>query len=362
MARSAKLALWFVSRALGLFALARWLTRGRLKIVCYHGFALGDEAEFRPQLFIKPECFEKRLATIRRYGLRVLPLEDALERLYSARLPANSLVITVDDGFHSFHRIAVPRLQHYEYPATVYVTTYYVEKSSPVFRLVVQYLFWKTRKRELRLRDVPWSPDRVVDLSDPVQMPRATWDCIDYGEQRCDESGRRRICEQLGALLELPYQQIAESRAFHLMSPDELRGLSQGGIQVELHTHRHSFPSDDEAAARGEIADNRAALRRWLPGERSHFCYPSGLWDRRQWPWLDEMEVKSSVTTLPGLNSERTPRHALRRFLDGQHVHHLEFEAALSGFSGLCRQLAAAPRSAVLALRPCAAGRTQADP
>jgi peptidoglycan/xylan/chitin deacetylase (PgdA/CDA1 family) len=355
--RSIKLTLLFVLKALGLFNLARWLTRHRLKILCYHGFALADEADFRPQLFIKPESFEQRLATIRRYGFHVVPLDEAIDRLYTTSLPENSVVLTIDDGFHSFIRIAVPLLQRYGYHATVYVTTYYVENANPIFRLVVQYMFWSTRKRELRLEGVSWSADRVVDLSDRTQSERAMWDCIDYGERRCDEAHRREICEELGALLESPYAEIVRSRILHLMSPDELRSLSGARVEVELHTHRHSFPSDDEALARREIADNRAALRRWLPGQRRHFCYPSGLWDQRQWAWLDKMNVRSSMTSLPGLNSQQTPRHALRRFLDGENIHQLEFEAALSGFWDLAPGLRASSSGVLRTLRRWATPR-----
>ena len=125
----------------------------------------------------------------------------------------------------------------------------------------------------------------------------------------------------------------------HLMTPEELRALADAKVHVELHTHRHTFPSDNQALAEREIADNRAALKRWLSLETRHFCYPSGMWDERQWAWLESMNVKSSTTCVPGLNSHDTPRHALRRFLDGENIHELEFEAALSGFSDLLRGL-----------------------
>jgi peptidoglycan/xylan/chitin deacetylase (PgdA/CDA1 family) len=337
--RNVKLLLFFVCKAAGLFHLAKWVTRNHLKILCYHGFSLADEADFRPKLFIKPEKFEQRLAAIQRYGFRVLPLNEAIERLYSRSLPKYAVVITGDDGFHSFHLLAVPFLQRYGYPATVYVTTYYVENPDPIFRLVVQYMFWKTRKHKLVLKNVSWSTYRVVDLSDPVQTEQALWDCINYGERECTEEQRCAICVELGGLLETSYKDIVQSRIFHLMTPNELRSLADSKIDVELHTHRHAFSSDDQVLAEREIADNRTALKQWLFAEAHHFCYPSGLWDERQWTWLDSMHVKSSATCVPGLNSDKTPRHALRRFLDGENIHQLEFEAAMSGFSDLLRGL-----------------------
>jgi len=339
--RNVKLILFSICKAVGLFHLAKWLTRDRLKILCYHGFALADETDFRPKLFIKAERFEQRLATIRRYGYHVLPLNEAVERLYSHSLPKHSVVITIDDGFHSVHRCAIPCLQRYGYPATVYVTTYYVENPNPIFRLAVQYMFWKTRKQELVLKNPSWSESRVVNLSNHHQANQAMWDCINHGERECTEAMRCAICKELGELLETPYDGIVQSKILHLMTPEELRSLATAKIGVELHTHRHVFSGDTQSLAECEIADNRNALKRWIVADTHHFCYPSGLWDERQWAWLDNMQVKSSTTCLPGLNSHLTPKHALRRFLDGENIHQLEFEAALSGFSDLLRELRA---------------------
>ena len=55
-----KIIFLFLCKALGLFRLAHWSTRGRLKILCYHGFELLDETRFRPQLFITLAQFEQR--------------------------------------------------------------------------------------------------------------------------------------------------------------------------------------------------------------------------------------------------------------------------------------------------------------
>jgi len=330
--RKFKVAMLSIARRLGLFRIALWLTRDRLRILCYHGFALRDEGEFRPGMFMSRDTFEARLDTLRQYGFRVLPLGESIERLYAGTLPDRTLAITVDDGFHSVRQIAAPALASRGLPATVYVTTYYVEKPSPIFRLVVQYMFWKTPCRTLSLENVPWAAGGEIDLTDPAQAERAVWDCIRYGETQCSEEQRGELSRRLGDLLAVPYAQIEAVRILHLMTPQELRELADKGIDVQLHTHRHVFPQDAMASAEREIADNRAALSRILgQGSFDQFCYPSGVWAEHQWAWLDRMGVKASTTCLRGLNSPATPRHALRRLLDSEDVHQVEFEAYLAG-------------------------------
>jgi len=332
-----KLAFLLVCKSLGLFRFMGWVTRRRLRILCYHGFSLSDEAEFRPGLFISLERFESRLQALRRYGMRVIPLDEAVERLYAGSLPDRSTVITVDDGFYSFYALAVPCLKRHKYPATVYVTTYYVSNATPVFRLVVPYMFWKTKKRFAELGAVLWTRNRSVDLTNSDELGRVMWECVQYGEQHCTEEGRREICAELGRLLDVSYEELVKRRSLNLMSPEELRSLASADVSVALHTHRHRFPADDRLAAEREIADNKAELDRCTGATVPHFCYPSGLWNQVQWEWLQSLNIKSATTCVAGLNTEKTPRHALRRFLDANNVHELEFEAALCGFWDLVR-------------------------
>jgi peptidoglycan/xylan/chitin deacetylase (PgdA/CDA1 family) len=325
-----------ICKFFGLFYISKFLSRNKLSIFCYHGFSILDEDIFRPKLFISTDKFQKRLSSIRDYGFNVIPLSQAVTQLYSRELPNNSIAITIDDGFHSVAKLAAPILNNYKYPSTVYLATYYVLNNKPIFRLIIQYMFWKTKNEQLLLQNCRWSDDCVVMLNDFNEREVSMWKCINYGELKATEEIRCLISAELGELLQTPYQDIVESRILHLMTPEELKSLSGSNMEVELHTHRHIFP-DDESLAKREIDDNRAALKEWFLDEKTHFCYPSGLWGKHQWKWLDRLRVKSATTCLPGLNTHKTPRHALRRFLDGENIHQIEFEATLCGFTDLLR-------------------------
>lgn len=336
--RRLKIAVLFLARAAGLFTLARWLTRRNLKILCYHGFAYDDEADFRPLLFMRPALFEQRMARLRELGYRVLPLNEAVERMYDGTLPSNAVALTIDDGFESTYSLAVPILAKHRLPATVYVTSYYVAHDAPVFRLLVQYMFWKARRAPLHIQRQTWHPDACIDADDAVGRDRLQQALIAHGEAAGSEAARHALGLWLAEALGLDFQALAESRKLHMMRPEHLRKLAEFGVSVELHTHRHRFPTTDFGLAQREILDNRASLERWLPGPFEHFCYPSGEFHERQFDWLDSVGVKSSTTCLPGLNTAATPRQALHRFLDGQNIHALEFESALCGFSDLLRR------------------------
>ena len=339
MTGTLKLAALRTLRALGVLALCRRLTRHRLRVLTYHGFELVDEAAFRPAMYMKRETFKRRLQLIQRMGFRVVTLDAAIEQMQRGELEPDQLVITSDDGWASFALLAQPELQRHGFPSTLYVTSYYVQHPSPVFTMVVQYLFWKASSEEIDFQGVPWAPDGTILRGDAAALEQAMWGAILYGERDCDQPQRDALCADLGRRLGVPYQEIVTSRRFHLMTPQELRQAQTTNVAIELHTHRHRFPRDNEAACRQEIEDNRQALYEWIGRRPDHFCYPSGDWGHRQVPWLEEMGVKSATTCDPGLNSSRSSPHALQRILDSEDMHELEFEAALSGFNDLLRRL-----------------------
>src|SRR3954454_15729767 len=88
-----KLALYLM-KFLGLFYLARRITRHGLRIICYHGFAVAEEYKYRSTLFIREDFFRKRVEYLNREGYRILPLRDALDALAAGRLPPCATVIT----------------------------------------------------------------------------------------------------------------------------------------------------------------------------------------------------------------------------------------------------------------------------
>lgn len=327
-----------VSRALGLFRLGRAHLRGRLMILCYHGWGFGDEVDWWQGVFIDGRLFERRLQTLRRYGYQVVPLGAGVDALYEGGLDRPTAVLTVDDGFHSTLSIAGPLLRRFELPTTIYVTTYYAEKEMPIYRVVVQYMFWRTSIRTVDLGGLPGCPAGTVTMGDEEDRHRYAWSLVEAGE-KLDADEQLRIMRRLGELLDVDYDELERSRIFTLMTLEEVEELArEPWADIQVHTHRHRFPADDLETCRREIADNRAVLSS-LPavGELDHFCYPSGIWDPRVFPALEQSGMRSATTCDHGFNDPQQHRYALRRFLDGGHITELEFEAELSGFSEVVR-------------------------
>lgn len=332
-----KIGLFRVARALGLFRLSRYLMRRRVLILCFHGIALDDEAQFRPKLFIEKSRLRRRLETIRNSGAKVVPLDTALSGLATGGHPDNSVVITIDDGFYSTLSEAAPMLREFDMPATLYLTTYYAQKETPIFRLAVQYLFWKAGPIQSCTFDFEGRLRITLSSQDTREQQTAMWRIVEFGEQQCDEAGRQALCRALGNCLGLDYEEIARSRRFNLVRLDELTQLRDAGVDIQLHTHRHRFPPEDLDVCRLELNENQTLLTQAGFPRRRHFCYPSGVWSAKTWQCLEEAGIISAVTTDVGLNTPETPKYRLYRFLDKNDLSDIEFEAELYGFAELLR-------------------------
>ena len=331
-----KRAVLYGSKRAGLFALAARITGRGLRILCYHGTALAEEHRFLPKLFMTPQTFERRLRILAERRHPVLPLGEAVERLSRGDLPPRAVVITIDDGFYGTYRLAWPMLQRFGFPATIYTTTYYSVKEHPVFGLVVEYMLWKTPATDVDL-DALGTPLRGrAPLENPAARQRIAQLISEHGETQCSEEERVAIAERLGRLLDVDYGGLAESRMLSLMTLDELRQLAAAGADIQAHTHRHRFPPQESEAKR-ELEDNRRALEPIMGRRLEHFCYPSGEWFEEHWPWLEAAGMWTATTCERGLNYASTPRLALRRFLDGEHITEVEFEAELTGYAELLR-------------------------
>jgi peptidoglycan/xylan/chitin deacetylase (PgdA/CDA1 family) len=328
-----------VSKRLGLFYLARLLSPPGLRILCYHGFAMDDEADFRPKLFISPKTFERRLRFLSAKRFPVLDLQDAIVKLSAGTLPEGATVITIDDGFYSVLHCALPLLQSLSFPATVYITTYYCRKETPIFRLMLQYIFWKTRDSELDLSDLPAPLTGRVRLTDQQESGRVMWDLIRFGETQVPEPERVKLAEMIAGRLHVDYKKLFEGRHLSLMNESELKELVSADIDIQLHTHRHQLPPGQKSIIQQEITDNRAVLEPIARKPLRHLCYPSGIWSEQSWPYLTDMQVTSATTCDPGLNIAATPALGLKRFLDGENISQIEFESEMCGFNDFLRRI-----------------------
>lgn len=301
----------------------------RLLILCYHGVSIDDESHWEPLLFISPEQLALRLKALWDGKYAVLPLGDALERLYRRELPPRSVALTFDDGGYDFYRQAWPQLRQYGFPATVYLTTYYSELQRPV-PLILSYLLWKARDTA-GVELTEFGIGQTASLS-TAQGRQEIMSHLSHqaNGQALNGEQKDRIAARLAEHLGIDYQRLMQKRILHLMNREEVKQLAAEGVDFQLHTHRHRTPLSEDLFRR-EIRENRDLIVKAAGGVRNHFCYPSGAYRPEFLDWLAKEDVISATTCDTGFATPGTNPLLLPRLVDTSARTGLEFESWLTG-------------------------------
>jgi peptidoglycan/xylan/chitin deacetylase (PgdA/CDA1 family) len=312
---------------------SRW-RRERLLILAYHGISLVDEHVWNGSQFLSPEILRTRFEMLRRSNCAVLPLGEAVERLYANDLPDRAVAITFDDGTCDFYRRAFPLIQEFAMPVTLYLTTFYSYYQRPVFDLMCSYLLWKARSKALDLKKLT-GQDIEINLSSNDGREAALTQIHAFaGIQKLSADAKDAFATAMAKQLRVDYDKLIEQRMLHNLTATEVSELAGGGIDVQLHTHRHRTPMDRQLFLR-EIEDNRKSIQEMTGISARHFCYPSGRYQAAFLPWLKEAGVLSATTCERGFASRLSNPLELPRLLDSNTTSAIEFEGWLTGVSAI---------------------------
>lgn len=241
-------------------SLIRAATTGRLTVFIFHRVL----AEPDPLLPDEPDArrFALELDWIREW-FRVLPLPEAVRRLYEGRLPAAAAAITFDDGYKDNHDVALELLRHRDLTATFFVAPGFLDGGIMFNDRVVETLRrWPSA--ELTVAGV----GRLA--TDSLAAKRFAIVKILSGIKRLPPSQRELLVSEL--------DHAEAGRPNLMMSTADVRALHRAGMTIGAHTVNHPIlTSVDRYAAEKEIAESRERLEAVI-GERVElFAYPNGL-------------------------------------------------------------------------------------
>lgn len=322
------------AKALQLFDLlseTSW-RQNRLLILAYHGISLEDEHLWNSSLFVPPDFLRQRFELIKQHNCTVLPLSEAIERVYNKSLPKKAVAITFDDGNYDFYKKALPIIKEFNFPTTLYLTTFYSQNNKPVFTVAANYLLWKGKSKIL---DCNWllGINEQINLATESNRSRAHSLIISHtAENKFSAEQKDHLLEKLCDNLQINYTEFCRKRIMQLMNKEEVTEIASAGIDVQLHTHRHRVPLEEQLFKR-EIVDNRRAIKEATGKQAKHFCYPSGEYNPRFFAWMEAENIISATTCETALSTAETNPFLLPRLVDTCSLSEVEFEGWLTGIS-----------------------------
>lgn len=278
-------------RSVGDTIYRRRISRGRVCVISYHRVLESldpllesepDVKTFRWQMELLAECFN------------VMPLHDAVVALGKESMPPRAVCITFDDGYRSTYDLALPILKELNLPATVFVSSGYLDEGN----------MWNDRIIEAVRR----LPDGRLDLRD-----------VNLGVHPLDTSDdKKRLIHRLtsdskylppharlGAALKLESMACGLVPRELMLTREMVLALSRQGIEIGAHTITHPIlTSIGDESARYEIEAGKRELEDITGKPVRLFAYPNGKpnmdFDERHVLMAKEAGFTAAFTTAAG--------------------------------------------------------------
>lgn len=296
--------------------IAKWLTKSYPKILMYHRF--DKEASWRR---LGAHAFEKQIRLLLE-NCNVIRLRELVSSAHTGKpLPPNSIVITIDDGYEDFYTYAFPILKKYQVPATIYVTTGFIDKKIWMWPDLIDYVLRNTTYKSYSI----FTRERLrkFHIAGEKGRRRAWNELADYC-LTLDEKDKQRFLNEVAEELRVnvPTEPIREYKALSWWQIEE---MIQYGVDIGCHTKTH--PRLTAIAVGSQMEEIRGAKNRIeeitnVPVDS--FAYPNGTkldYDEKTKSIVREAGYKSAVVAYTD-GARLTDMYELRRYSVGNDINH----------------------------------------
>ncbi len=275
-----------------------------LTILAYHRVMPTDALDSYPfdqeLISATPAQFESQMRHVRKH-LHPVSLQDVIAQIEQGTpLPPNAVAVTFDDGFADTYRYAFPILRRYQIPATIFVSTGYVESGEPFWFELASFLIYRL-------------PPRSLEPHNGLQLPT--------GDSWADRTASLRRLH--GVLKDLPNTerlQILDTWAHHYsaelahgaarhsrpISWSQIAEMAASGIAFGSHTVSHpNLTRVTDAELKRELTESKTTLESKLQHSIDTIAYPIGTpsaFNARVVAAAREHHFKLGLTYVSGAN------------------------------------------------------------
>jgi peptidoglycan/xylan/chitin deacetylase (PgdA/CDA1 family) len=301
--------------------LFRYVNRQKVLILAYHGVTTRT-FPIQPWTLIPLESFESQIAYLsKRYS--IISLEEAANVIiHGGSLPENPAVITFDDGYRNNYTLALPVLQRYNAPATIFLTAGYIGTKN-ILPLDDAYLA-VAYARERRPQSFPEIGLGPLAFETPVDRLESCRETVRVLKRYPTEIQRKYVAFLKGQL-DSDHTVSEAEEEFRLLSRDDTAALLRSGlIQVGAHTMSHEICTNVPLeTAKREMTDSKTLIEEMTGAPVHLFAYPNGTeldYNEEHMSALSEIGYLCSVTTTSRFNEIGTDPYRLGRICIGPDI------------------------------------------
>lgn len=285
---------------------ARRLLRDKIVVLTYHRVLPRErqlESFSAASIVVTPATFDRHMAWIRR-NWRPVSVEELRELLNGAApIIAGTCVVTFDDGWYDNLEHALPILEKYQIPATIFLATDYIGSTDCFWQESVSrllYLLYKQGARSAATLHAA-AAAHILELDDRTAR-RAIRELV--------AAWKAKTPAEIDAFMQmladaLPTGQAADLAAGSadrfLTWPEAAQLESSKLLTIGSHTMSHTPLTTQSADVRArELSGSREVIARLLSTTPDVLAYPHGACDEDVARAAREAGYAVAFTTRPG--------------------------------------------------------------
>ena len=252
-------------------------------------------------------------------------------------IPDNSVIITFDDGYESNYILAYPVLKRYGIPATIFITTNFVENNEFLWVDRIEYAVSRTTVG--RLEFGIYARNYSFDLSSRESRMKCEIK-LRALLKRLPLGARRSIVDRIEKELKEKLSKVITPNIYRPLQWNQVREMADSGlVTIGSHTHNHvALAVCGEDQAREELSISKEIIEERTECICDIFCYPNGGigdFNARTKRALKNAGYLCGLVNVPGFNSRSSDIFQLKRFGLSADPDIEEFVMTLSGVAKL---------------------------
>jgi len=306
------------------------LVKNSISILMYHGIVKSDLPIY-DWSFLSESQFISQIKYLKK-NFEIITLAEAINLIKKKKFKGSKVVITFDDGFQNNYDIAFPILQSYNVPATIFLTTKYIDSDDTIWYCRLNTALEKTRCTFVKWQDVYFS------LKSPKEKAKTSADIQQILKKFPFPILQKELDSIILQLKVNPNAVININSPFRMLDLGSItRMLNSGLITFGAHTESHvilSILTHDEQEK--EIGISIKKVEKFTNSKCSFFAYPNGQkgdYNNNTIKILKEMNIQAALTTISHPNLDAIQLLQLGRYgIDGNLSIH-QFKARIHHFN-----------------------------
>lgn len=308
--------------------------RGRAGIICYHRVIPDNKFKLlegpHKNLSINESLFEEHISVLSKK--ETLVTMDQMHEHLLGNSSSYVVALTFDDGYKDNLNYALPILEKYNVPATIYVTTSFPDGDTWTWWFEIWDYIEKNNYIKLNFKNV----EREWDTSTKKGKNK----CYKFFDSFLISLKKE---EQIILFESLTQTSMRKQNKDLFLNWGDLKILKKHPlITIGAHTHSHpnlSIMKDSEVLF--EISYSKKLLENKLKQKIDHFAYPYGTLNEaanREYEFAKQLGFKTAVTTVQ-TSYDNINMHAIPRYGIPYELNSYALKGKLSGWEEFLRTI-----------------------